>query len=349
MSTAVDTANRDYAVVIGIEKYRHGGLKPLGGARTDAEEFVTWLKCQYANARFDPKNRDGRIITCISPDKADWSAVKGAFDELMDKAPNGGRRLYIFVSGHGFGQTVHDASVYCSDYRDLTDPACCSITETANWLKFCGRFQEVIVFIDCCRHYNTSLQARGIFRDGEQIGSPAAHFYLMSCDLGEASEQWKIAGEDSGIFSFQLIRALNGKVKSAVDSQGKVTAYSLVRHVRRKVPPTMHPHFDPPDDKVSRTLVFAEGFEAKPDVFYIKLLKPELGFGLFRSQYTGDPAKPFLPLAWKWEKGRDGRLKVYWGDEETVMVTVPEKPDFNRRTDDWRQEMVWLGRTEIEI
>ncbi|HEY7388226.1 MAG TPA: caspase family protein [Bryobacteraceae bacterium] len=341
MAAFVDTANQDYAVVIGIEKYRDKRFQKLDGARNDAKNFVRWLKRRYANARFE---RDDHIITRMS--WADLSDVTSAFAELLDKAPNGGRRLYIFISGHGFGQTVHDACVYCSDYSDLTDPACCNITHTANCLKFAGRFREVIVFIDCCRHYNTSLQPRAILKGGEQVGRPAAHFYLMSCDLGEASEEWKIAGEYTGVFSFNLVRALNGKEETAVDGQGNVTAHSLVRHVRRRVPATMHPHFDPPDDDVLRNLVFAEGFEANPDVFYIKFTQPDSTFSLF----SGQTEKGFPRLEWKSERASaDGRrVRVYRQNEEAVIVTVPALDTFNSPAS-CRHRLVQPFEAEIEI
>jgi hypothetical protein len=328
MDFFADTPDRDYAVVIGIEEYEHKRFSKLTGARSDAEAFVKWLRNKrHADARFESKEH---IITRIK--QASFSAVSSAFTELLDKAPSGGRRLYIFVSGHGFGQTVHDASLYCSDYSDYTEHGYCSLIETANWFKYVGKFSEVVVFIDCCRHYDTTLGSRRILRGGQQRGRPAAHFYFMSCALGEASEERTIAGEYCGVFSFNVIRALGGKVENVVDASGKVTAHSLVRHVRQKVPPTMHPHFDPPDEQILRNLVLARGFEPKPDTFLIDLREPTRGFSLF----SGESSKLLTPLQWVWEWTGERRVTVYRENEEAVIVAVPKIASFNSEANDRR-------------
>ena len=93
----------DYAVVVGISKY--GAIKPeLEGPEKDACAFRDWLLASSGGAV--PKDNVALILS--SQFQPTLTRVTVAFAKLMSltvknahKAPRVGRRLYIYLSGHG--------------------------------------------------------------------------------------------------------------------------------------------------------------------------------------------------------------------------------------------------------
>jgi hypothetical protein len=127
----------DYAVVVGINRYR-AGFVPLQGSVNDAKLFVKWLT-RPDGGGLDPKN-----IKCLTtPDDETFRPIRDEIeDELIQlyerrnrqSAPLG-RRLYLFFSGHGVGEddecaliTANASRRRCEDCPDETRRgACCGI------------------------------------------------------------------------------------------------------------------------------------------------------------------------------------------------------------------------------
>jgi hypothetical protein len=310
-------ARRDFAIVIGINLYEHSReLDELKGPRNDAEEFIRWLRQDYSLANLEEHNLIRRI------ESPDFSEIRIAVSALLHKIESSaGRRLYIFCAGHGFETTSRDAGVYTSDYIESMNGARWNLMRTANWLRDSGRFQEVIVFMDCCRTID-SHPADEIVPEMPTVAQPASYFYCLSCGPGGSSGEKEFNGKTRGIFSFNLIEALDGKVKVAVDAQGQVTAHSLRRHLKN----LKTPHFVPPDNgEALRRLVLATGFERNVSRFEVKLTDSEKRFGL----YSGSPVER---LNWPIEKTEEGRIFVQREDEDlAVIVTIPANPPFERK------------------
>src|SRR6266481_899885 len=107
------------AIVVGIQAYPE--LPPaLQGPKSDAKKFFNWVTTQGGvNAAA------GHATLILDDDPPAPAAVnarptaeviKYQFDLLEEEAvhsPNGqaGDRLYLYLSGHGFGQNLSDASL----------------------------------------------------------------------------------------------------------------------------------------------------------------------------------------------------------------------------------------------
>src|SRR5262245_47680846 len=110
-------AATDWGIVVGITRYPE--LENLDGSENDAQAFYDWLVSPTGGNV--PARQVALILSSAFPAvttavRAEPSAyhIAQAFDDLVDvananrAAGNGlqvGRRLYIYLSGHGFAPT----------------------------------------------------------------------------------------------------------------------------------------------------------------------------------------------------------------------------------------------------
>lgn len=302
---------RDFAVVVGINQYEHPDLGILLGAGNDASAFVDWLK----NPCSDGDLSDGQIIQRTSV--ATFTDLRRAFNDLIKGVGTRGRRLYIFVAGHGSGQTLQDAYVYASDHLAYAE-SCWNIVGNAERLRYL--FQEVVVFLDCCRTRIPGAQSYPIPLKIDGAQSPGIHFYCFACSTGDATSEEMFDGRIHGVFSEHLLRALNGRIESAVDHEGRVTAHSLKRYLTRSS--GLKPDFNPSNDQDLRRVVLAKGFSPPRRPLTVKLSDLTVdGCGVF----NGDD---YTPLPWKRTRSSADTIVIDREEECIVVVTVPDVTDF---------------------
>jgi hypothetical protein len=301
--------HRDFAVVVGIDKYEDQVLGNLKGAKNDATAFVAWLKDQNSDGDFS----DDQIITRMP--QATFSDLNRALHELLESVGSGGRRLYIFVAGHG-GRGLNETFVYASEHSRHVD-ACWDIIKAAEGLR--SLFREIVMFMDCCRAGAPDTHSSEIRMRIKANQAPGSHFYCFACPIGGSTTEGFFDGRIRGVFSETLLRALRGDVESAVDHRGQVTAHSLKRYLTsQSIEPK--PDFDPRDDQYLRGVVLAKGFPPHDRTFEIKLSKPWDGFGLFSGA-------DLSPLSWKRTPKGSDTVIVEREDECVVVVTVPDVSD----------------------
>lgn len=239
----------DYAVVVGIAHYPlfHADL---GGPVNDAQHFVEWLvAAEDQGGAGVPEEHVTTIVAPVpaAPDSNQAEAagspdplpvvenILAAFEDLRERVQNlhseGGseERLYIYLAGHGFsvdteqlgieepvllmsnaeqGFWPHFAGHYC-----------------AEWFVKSGLFQEVVLFIDCCRNeplinFPLSLPSWGV-----SVGKTRAKkFYGFATKWAQKSREQIIDGMTQGVFTWSLLKALRGDV---TDSEGRVTEKEL--------------------------------------------------------------------------------------------------------------------------
>ena len=118
-------AVNDHALVVGINSYP--GLSDLQGPVDDAERFAAWL---INTPGVDvPKTNVSKLLTNVFHPPGPESYVDarptasdflGYFTRVLERQVESnqgqpGRRLYLYLSGHGFqGPTLHDIAVYSS-------------------------------------------------------------------------------------------------------------------------------------------------------------------------------------------------------------------------------------------
>jgi hypothetical protein len=308
----------DFALVIGINEYC-GGLDDLKGPPHDAEEFVDWLNRDYSSANI----HDGNLIKKVN--FQNFTSLRGAVIEITMKAQlRGGRRLYIFYAGHGFGTDFGNVGILTSDYVPDWTGGSLDLIKTVNWITMAGWFKEVVVFMDCCRTYDNRITAEPVLQPTSQDGSrePAIHFYCLACGLGETTFEREYSGKVRGRFSIDLIHALNGNAEGAVDADGCVTAYSLKKHLTEKL---KIPRYEPPGDHHPnlKNIVLAKGFKPRLRPLEVILTEPHKGFSVFNGG-------TLELLRWQRERKGDSVVVLREGDPLGVIVAVPELSTFNQ-------------------
>ena len=283
-------SQKDFAVVIGIDYHDHPEMPELKGVRNDAKAFIAWLEQGHSEGNLDGK----RIIRKLKSPA--WSDVKRAFDELLTQLEeNSGRRLYMFVSGHGFGESINETSIYTSDHT-RRGPVAFNLIKTADLLRFSGCFREVVVFIDCCRRMKRFC-APGVPFELEPGDRTSTHFYFSACSLGESAVEKKFGSVWRGDFALHVLKALNGEVDEALDRKGQVTAFTLKNHVTaHQSSADRHPEYLPTDkDDLLRTLVLAKGFQQQRRRLRIVLSDPRTRNRVVRWQDLSAHSTGILP------------------------------------------------------
>ena len=146
-------AENDYAMVVGINHYR--GLDDLEGPENDAEDFAAWLRSPTGGAV--PTGHiallTGSRLNGGTP-VPNMDQIDSAFERLhtgLDTNGTTGRRLYIFLAGHGFDREGDDAALLCATAtrRRLGDHI--SGKRYWQWFLAAALFDEVAIFMDTCR------------------------------------------------------------------------------------------------------------------------------------------------------------------------------------------------------
>ncbi len=225
------------ALVIAIKRYpsfggnASSGSRDLKGPVNDATTFIQWLKSQgIPDAHiFDVTSDDFPAAGPIGPALADLTNKLDDLIKVAKEAP-AKERLYIYVSGHGYGRRRTEGGLYLADATpdNLTN---LFVTDYFHWFMDAARFKECILFYDACMdqgrlaspapiHWRRevdrashNIQALGIF---------AARF------AGRAVERTMENGKDHGAFSYALKMALDGAA-AVDDGQGNrvITSESL--------------------------------------------------------------------------------------------------------------------------
>lgn len=219
----------DWAVVIGVQTYPK--LKSIGkiaGADADAAAFKDWL---VKKAKVKPKH-----IVGPTPPSPDLSGATARFVEIVkqvqrgqqgiNNAPRLGRRLYIYLAGHGIqvsgGPKGNEPALLTSD----ASKAFYSHIAGRRFAQFFGEadcFEEVLLFMDCCR---TSVPAQGLVDFPLMLtaknGKPRTLFAFAALPDQFAFEKQNGA-KARGAFTVKLLEGLQG----GAHVNGQVTDRSL--------------------------------------------------------------------------------------------------------------------------
>lgn len=249
----------DRAVVVGIRLYP--GISDLGGPENDALAFRRWLVDPSGGA-VPPENVELFVSSRYYPDAAcpprsttDALPTRGditkALDRLLDlskeRSDNGkgsriGRRLYLYFAGHGFCPGHEKATLVGAHTALLAANASTSgrtsehvaSTSFALWFRMAGYFDEVLLFMDCCRQDSMRARLNPIY---DAIIHPNAtsvrHFNAFATQWnGLAREKPMADGVIHGVFTAALLAGLNGAASMA---NGEITAESLELYLRENM------------------------------------------------------------------------------------------------------------------
>jgi Caspase domain len=278
----------DYAIVVGITKYPGLGLSPnetadLKGAERDALEIASWLKAKDGGDL--PDDRDHINLICTSEFQDEPTATKGepqqqrlrdAFEALVQAGkekprasrddPMLGRRLYIYMSGHGFSPSRYRGALYVAN----ATPDNGWHSYASGWLEWFQDnfyFKEYVLWMDCCMDREFGIDPENIMKKTARFGRMGGTFIAFAAPRQFKTVERPIKAKDGeihGVFTWALLEGLKG---CAVDSEGQITGRSLADYLLNGMSaylteddlknPTVAR--EPEVVKADRTLIFATG------------------------------------------------------------------------------------------
>jgi uncharacterized caspase-like protein len=271
-------ASNDYAIVVGINDYPGMNATPahsrdLEGPINDAEAIHAWL-IDPAKGAVPPAN--ARLICSPRPLPRDFTTgnavpvtktIVHEFRELSELAakstPPLGRRLYVYMSGHGFAPERAKGAVFVADATDLATEHVFA-TAWVNWFYNAAYFEELVLWLDCCMTYHFTVVPQPPTLRIVQGNSAASRlFTAYSAKFKQRSAEGLMPdGLVHGAFTYTLLQAL----ASAVDADGDITTASikqyLINRMRDNVPDQFNDISDvarEPDFGFDEPMVFLKG------------------------------------------------------------------------------------------
>ncbi|HEY7950948.1 MAG TPA: caspase family protein [Solirubrobacterales bacterium] len=245
-------ATDDHAIVIGIGRYAH--FEDLEGAENDARAIIEWLQDPHGGDV--PENQIHRISS------TDYNAshrpgsddVYEPFEKLIDLARDNdpqivGRRLYIFMAGHGCAPALRDAALLMANAKAQRWGHHVSGSAVADHFAQARYFEEVVLLMDCCRTEIVGLVANSLPWQpvaSELAGNPRWLYAFASCFSRPAREK-VIDGEIRGVFTVAVLEALRSGAHTSKSLEPLVVARMSELMGQDEL---QSPHFQPSPDEL---------------------------------------------------------------------------------------------------
>ncbi|WP_291088556.1 caspase family protein [Hydrogenophaga sp.] len=296
----------DYAILVGIDSYPELGKGDtpahLHGPLNDVDAVRSWLTdplgggLPSANViEISSVDRDKQ-----APGRPNFSDVNRLLATLHKRGRSSGksqfgRRIYIYMSGHGFSPGRTRACLYTADAR-LEFGQNVHATGWLDWLQDSGYFREFVLWVDACmdRQYFFPPGEPGLKPINVNV-PPMANFVAFAAQRPLKAIEHPIA-EDRGVFhgafTWALLQGLRG---AAADVNGRVTGRSLADWVRNAMSARYEPR-DRLDRDVAKepeviaedsSMIFVRG--AVPPDYDITLRFPAAALGAQARIWTGAP------------------------------------------------------------
>jgi hypothetical protein len=239
----------DFAIVVGISRYPGLGDSPeaanLQAPDRDAKLVYNWLNNKNGGAV--PKKNIQLItssqfpIAKLARDAEPTTAtINECFRIYLDKAQANqaagtgtrvGRRLYIYVSGHGFSPKRYHGALYTATATKIATEHV-YVSDWVEWLQDTGYFDEFVLWMDCCmeREFTVVSQATS-FRQQGGSQAPGPTFIGLAAPRPLKTVEREISGDKNqihGVFTWALLNGLKG---AAVNQDGLITGPSLETHL----------------------------------------------------------------------------------------------------------------------
>jgi len=232
----------DYAIVIGIENY--SSLPVLSDATKDATQFARWLQDPVGGGLDEKKIRlilsPPQIPTPPKRHEPYKELIDEAFTSFKILATKGrvGRRLYFYFSGHGYGQD-DDLGMFMVEASEDQANLNIGLRHYRNFLMRWGFWDEIVFILDCCRtsDYDAIPQHPSFtLRPPFPTPPPPVEDFVAFATLNgtPSFNTWdESQGRKRGILTKALLEGLADK---AVDGLGRITASSLGKYIKDRVP-----------------------------------------------------------------------------------------------------------------
>jgi hypothetical protein len=151
-----------------------------------------------------------------------------------------GRRIYIYLSGHGFAPLDTEAAVYTANAtRDRVGYHILG-RYNADWFFHAACFDEVLLFMDCCRQRDPLAPLNKPY---SEVTSPDALtrvkcFYGFATQWSKNARERDFGGVTRGVFTTALLEGLRG---AAAGPDGKITTCTLYDYLTEHMKEFMSP------------------------------------------------------------------------------------------------------------
>jgi hypothetical protein len=254
----------DFAIVAGITHY--ASLKPLSGPENDAKQFYDWVtttggvsksRAQYLWSSTYSGSGGG------TTDKPDHFLIDAAFQKLVDLSlaqcksglhPRIGRRLYVYLAGHGFApgddfnRVLALLTANFDEHRDREGYVPAPLYQKQ--VGASGAFDEILLFMDCCGSKGYRPYPRIPFHPDEYEDHDPRFFFAAAAKPGKITRETTVmrGGMARGVFSLALEDALSGRAVQ----HSEITTTNLAGYLRRHMLKLIDPG-DLKDRDVSRS------------------------------------------------------------------------------------------------
>jgi hypothetical protein len=224
----------DHAVVIGIRRYADvaaGWISTLNGPDNDAAAIATWLRDPAGGGLPDDNVRE--LVSANAPDPFTESGAEphqamvmtllNSVAELPKNAFQGqwaGRRLYVYVSGHGWANRRDEAALVTAEASQAS-PLNVLVTSWIQVMMQTAPFQELVFWGDTCATrvplthlFPCTLPSRFSMNSPtvRVFGAYAAPVGLVAVENEMPDGQWH------GAFTYALLQGLSGAAATPVTS-----------------------------------------------------------------------------------------------------------------------------------
>lgn len=237
--TVPKTTGQTYALIVGVSQYQN--VTPLRFATADAQAFYNYL-LSPAGGSVPLSN-----IQLLIDEKATLGQMDRALGNLLDIVKPDDR-VFMYFSGHGDQESktiaqrgfllTYDASG--GNYNATAFPIL-YLKDYVMTLSTKNKAQ-VFLFLDACRSGKLAgNEIGGVQLVGQQLLEQFSNeVKFMACQATEQSLEGFQWGGGRGLFSYYLIRGMQGLADS--DKDGQITLRELERYIEDNVSPAAKPN-----------------------------------------------------------------------------------------------------------
>lgn len=224
-------APNDFAIIIGIEKYR-GTLPPSTAALADATMFANIAETTLGVPR--------RNIILLTDDGATKSSLDSYIEDWLPKNIKSDSRVYFFFAGHGAPdpQTGKGYLVPWDGDPRFIERQGIGVDNVAQKLQALGA-RQVVMMVDACF---SGSGGRSVLAPGTRPLVPVKEFepapkstqFAMIAAAGSNETTGTTQDGSHGLFSHFLFEALRGKADA--DNNNRLTLNEIIQFVGTNVP-----------------------------------------------------------------------------------------------------------------